>query len=313
MNVPHSNYFIQYMSADNKNTKVDTTSSYSCASCGIVNNDDVKLKNCTACYLVKYCSIKCQKEHRPKHKRACKKRVAELRDELLFKQPESSHKGDCPICFVPLPLDNKLTTIMTCCSKTVCDGCFYANVMREVEAKIKGKCPFCREANPQSQEESDNRTMKRIQMNDPVAMTRQGMEHFENGDYSGAIEYWNKSAELGDVDGHYKLSNIYTAGLGVEKDKGKMLYHLEEAAIGGHPTARYNLGCWELNDGNIERGVKHFIIAASQGFGSTKVLMEQFKRGSISKEVLAAALRAHQVAVDATKSPQRERAKERCG
>ncbi|KAK1734131.1 hypothetical protein QTG54_015134 [Skeletonema marinoi] len=63
------------------------------------------LKNCTACYLVKYCSVQCQKEHRKQHKRDCKKRAAEIRDELLFKQPESTHLGDCPICMIPLPLD----------------------------------------------------------------------------------------------------------------------------------------------------------------------------------------------------------------
>ena len=34
-----------------------------------------------------------------------RKRAAVLRDELLFKQPESSHLGDCPICCLPLPLD----------------------------------------------------------------------------------------------------------------------------------------------------------------------------------------------------------------
>eukprot|EP00984_Skeletonema_dohrnii_P035791 scaffold35973_cov122-Skeletonema_dohrnii-CCMP3373.AAC.2 len=32
------------------------------------------------------------------HKKECKKRAAEFRDELLFKQPESCHEGDCPIC-----------------------------------------------------------------------------------------------------------------------------------------------------------------------------------------------------------------------
>eukprot|EP00985_Skeletonema_marinoi_P006192 scaffold2689_cov70-Skeletonema_marinoi.AAC.15 len=65
-----------------------------CASCGVTAEvDDIKLKNCTACYLVKYCSVKCQKDHRPQHKRECKKRMAELRDEFLFKQPESSHLG----------------------------------------------------------------------------------------------------------------------------------------------------------------------------------------------------------------------------
>eukprot|EP00986_Skeletonema_menzelii_P020931 scaffold32715_cov160-Skeletonema_menzelii.AAC.1 len=53
-------------------------------SCGITVADGVKLKDCSACHLVKYCSVKCQRDHRPQHKRGCKKRVAELRDELLF-------------------------------------------------------------------------------------------------------------------------------------------------------------------------------------------------------------------------------------
>jgi len=62
-----------------------------CAACGTAGIDDIKLKDCSACTLVKYCSVKCQKDHRPQHKKECKKRAAELRDELLFKQPESSH------------------------------------------------------------------------------------------------------------------------------------------------------------------------------------------------------------------------------
>ena len=36
--------------------------------------------------------------------------------------------------------------------------------------------------------------------------------------------------------------------------------------------------------------------------------MDAFKKGSVSKDELAAAVRAHQAAVDATKSPQREAA-----
>jgi len=72
-----------------------------CASCGTEEVDGVKLKKCTACKSVRYCSVKCQKDHRAKHKRACKKRAAELRDEIVFKQPESSHLGDCPICCLP--------------------------------------------------------------------------------------------------------------------------------------------------------------------------------------------------------------------
>eukprot|EP00985_Skeletonema_marinoi_P020392 scaffold12117_cov76-Skeletonema_marinoi.AAC.2 len=33
-----------------------------CASCGIAGGDDIKLKKCNGCYLVKYCSLKCQKD-----------------------------------------------------------------------------------------------------------------------------------------------------------------------------------------------------------------------------------------------------------
>ena len=61
---------------------------FCCAACGIAGGNDVKLKDCSACKLVKYCGVECQKEHRKMHEKGCKKRAAELRDELLFKQPE---------------------------------------------------------------------------------------------------------------------------------------------------------------------------------------------------------------------------------
>ena len=77
-----------------------------CASCGTAEGDDIKLKKC-ACQLVKYCSVKCQKDHRKQHKKECKKRAAELRDEILFKQPEGSYFGDCQICCLPIPIDPK--------------------------------------------------------------------------------------------------------------------------------------------------------------------------------------------------------------
>ena len=41
---------------------------------------------------------------------------------------------------------------------------------------------------------------------------------------------------------------------------------------------------------------------------STKELMTKFREGSVSKEDLDVALSAHEAAVDATKSPQREEA-----
>jgi len=292
-------------------SEVNEADTSCCASCGIAEVDDITLKECADCDLVRYCSEECQKNHKPQHKEACKKRVAELRDELLFKQPESTHLGDCPICFLPLPLELSKSTMNQCCSKVVCNGCVHANQMREIEGKLKFKCPFCRQP-LQANDKADEMMMKRIEANDPKATREWGLEQYDKGDYSSAFEYCAKAAELGNVDAHAELADLYRNGRGVEKDEKKAMHHMEEAAIGGRPYARYELGCLEDDiaiGNNIERAVKHWIIAANQGSDeSIKALMDVYKGGFVSKENLAAALRGQKAAVDETKSPQRDAA-----
>eukprot|EP00984_Skeletonema_dohrnii_P020818 scaffold10229_cov129-Skeletonema_dohrnii-CCMP3373.AAC.5 len=283
-----------------------------CAACGIAEAgaDDIKLKECATCDLVRYCSDACQKNHWPQHEEACKKRSTELRDELLFKQPESSHHGDCPICMLPLQLDLSKSSLYSCCSKLVCRGCSHANNIREWEERRDPLCPFCRQPLP-TEKECNKHRMKRVEANDPYAIYRKGAEQYKKGEYSSAFEWYSKAAELGDAEAHFELSNMYRDGHGVEKDGGKDMYHLEEAAIGGHPEARRNLGIGEWNNGKTERAVKHWIIAAAQGEDdSIKFLLEKFRSGIVSKDDLADALRAHQAAVDSAKSPQREAAEE---
>ena len=130
-----------------------TTVSY-CADCGKEEVEGItSLKACKSCKLVKYCNVNCQKNHWPTHKKACKKRSAELRDEALFKDPPP--KEDCPICFLPMPLmliscislppatilsvpiydlseaNEKLANVcseiyFTCCGKNICGGCIHS-------------------------------------------------------------------------------------------------------------------------------------------------------------------------------------------
>eukprot|EP00984_Skeletonema_dohrnii_P012878 scaffold5256_cov70-Skeletonema_dohrnii-CCMP3373.AAC.1 len=284
-----------------------------CASCGITANDDMKLKICTACKLVRYCSVKCQKDHRSKHKRACKKRVAELRDEILFQQPESSNFGDCPICCLPHPIDRTNlschATVMSCCGKIICVGCNRANQIREIEESLQQICPFCRYLVPETVEEADKLLMRRVEANDPLSLVEVGKQCGIEGDNAGAFKYWTKAAELGDAEAHFCLFILYHDGKAVEKDRKKAVYHLEHSAIAGHHYARYNLGCIDQNTGRIERAVKHWIIAANLGLDdAVQKLKESFHWGDVSKEDFAAALRGHQAAVDATKSPQRSEA-----
>lgn len=280
-----------------------------CASCGIVaGDDDIKLKMCTACKLVRYCSITCQKNHRPQHKNMCKKRAAEIREDKLFQQPDESHLGDCAICLLPLPLDHDRITIHSCCSKWTCDGCLMANDAHKKDDEIE-RCLYCREPVPTTLDESFNLTKKRIEANDPVALQQKGSHYKNDGDYINAFPFFTKAANLGNAEAHYQLSLMYRDAHGVQKDNGKEIYHLEEAAIYGHPWARHNLGARELSRGRFDRAKRHFIIAATLGYNtSMETLKDGYTRGFVGKDELAAALRANHAAVEETKSPQREAA-----
>ena len=292
------------MSSDN-NSEAEAANTC-CASCGNAEVDDIiKLKKCDGCDLVKYCSDACKEDHRPEHDAVCRERAAELRDELLFKQPEGRHLGDCPICCVPLPIHDEKSALYSCCCKLICAGCGHACALRQLRENIQQTCPFCRQPRPKTIEDFYKNLMKRIEANDPVAMREMGRKHSDEGDYYGAFKYFTKATELGDVDAHYQLSIMYQEG----EDEENATYHLEEAAIRGHACARHNLGCYEGRNGRTERAVKHLIIAANLGDGdSIQTLKKCYKDGDVSKEDFAAALRAHHVAVKATKSPEREAA-----
>ena len=178
----------------------DTTFSVDlCASCGVAAVDDIKLKyvmvaaiSCVIAAMIARVIISTTKT---------KKRKAELRDKDLFTQPDISHWGECLICFLPLSIDVRKSTVMGCCSKMICSGCSYADKKREKEAGLERRCAFCREPTPKS-EEYDKNVMERVKKNDPVAMCYMGKRHHGEGDYVKALEYYARAAELGDVEAH---------------------------------------------------------------------------------------------------------------
>ena len=278
-----------------------------CALCGVAEVDDTKLKECDGCDLVRYCSDECQQDHGPEHEEACKKRAAVLRDEILFRKPESNHPGDCLICCLPIPIGNNECVQYSCCSKVICNGCSYASQVRQ--ERVGPTCPFCRHALPRTREEVDRNNSKRAEANDPFAMRKLGETRYHEGDYEGAFIYWTKASELGEAMSHYNLSILYKKGEGVETDEKKEVHHLEEAAIAGYPQARNELAFREGKMKRFDRAVKHWMINANLGHDeSLKALKSFYKFGYVSKDDFAAALRAYHAAVKATKSPQRDAA-----
>ena len=174
----------------------DNVSLSTCANCGKGEEESGHLKNCVACKMVKYCSRDCQKAHRSQHKKECRKRAAELRDEKLFKQPPKDE--DCPICFLTLPSLETGKRYQACCGKIICSGCIHANIM----TSGKNMCPFCRALAPGMGEETHERIMKRVEKGNAQAMYELGC-CFMRGlhglplDRDKGLELWHQSAELG--------------------------------------------------------------------------------------------------------------------
>ena len=241
---------------------------------------------------------------------AGKQTDAEITDETLFRHTESSYLGDCPICFLPHSLDEAKSVLMTCCFKQLCLGCTHANLNRLAKANIPDQCPFCRQAAETSMAQGDKKMKeKALKMKDPNGIYELGKQQYHSGNYKAAITYFCDAAKLNNAGAHYFMGLYYEMGNGVEKDLKKAIHHWNLAAIGGHSIARYNVGCFEYACSQYERAVKHWMISAKLGHDkSLDKLKDFYREGHVRKDDFAAALRGHQAAVIATKSPQREEA-----
>ena len=291
-----------------------------CADCGCVAGGGVSLKTCKSCMLVKYCNAKCQRNHWATHKKQCKQRAADLRDEALFKDPPP--KEDCPICFLPMPvylvccvslppatitsvptfdfanankdLDFKSTEqYYTCCGKTLCRGCVHTLC----KSGTIEKCPFCNsDHGGKTDKEGVEEMMKRVEANDAGSMSFLGSYYHLGGegglqqDSAKAMELWKQAAELGSSGAHCHLADFY-------RDKGdlkKAKFHYKAAAMAGNEAARFNIGTMEHNSGNLKRALKHWMIAASAGeYRSMHNLLVAFKQGMVGTDAIDATLTAY--------------------
>ena len=77
---------------------------------------------------------------------------------------------------------------------------------------MQGTCPFCRHPLPKTEAAAGILLMKRVKVNDPLALNQVGARRLLDEDYEGAFEYLTKAVELGDVDTHFLLSIMYVMG-----------------------------------------------------------------------------------------------------
>jgi len=302
-----TNNMLQNMSmVDNKDNDVSI-----CANCDKEGANNV----CNKCKQVKYCNAACKKKHRHKHKKECEEnvsqaaeRAAKLHDEELFKQPPP--KEDCPICFLRLPTLRSGSKYYFCCGKIICGGCMHAPVYDDQGNEVTERvCPFCRVPHPKTNEEEDQRLKKRVDAGDAEAIFNLGYKYGEglNGlqqNMDKAFELWHRAAaELGYDVAYCNIGIAYEFGQGVEVDKKKANHYYELSAMGGNEVARYNLGVNEENAGNMDRALKHYIIAVKGGDSeSLGVIQELYTRGCATKEDYTKALQSYQTYLGEIKS-----------
>ena len=231
-----------------------------------------------------------------------------------YKQPPPL--DDCPICFLLLPsLDPTGKKYMACCGKQICSGCYYAPVYDNQGNKVDNQiCPFCRTPHTKTDEEEVRRLETRVEKDDPFAIFNLGCDYRDGTDgrrqdHKMALELYHRAAEHGLSKAFVGIGYAYDHGEGVEVDKKKAMHYLELAAMGGSVVARYNLGATEDNAGNMDRALRHYIIAAGCGLSkSLERIKALYLRRQATKEDYTKALQSYQTYLGEIKSDLRDEA-----
>ncbi len=218
-------------------------------------------------------------------------------DDSLFDTPPPM--SECPICFLPLPIEDDAYVNKSCCGKTICDGCEQAH---RATVETENSCPFCRKSESRPVHETMALIKKRMELNDAENTFCLGC--FYEGGMNGlpmdphkAHQLYVRAAELGSPRACTNAANGYSAGDVVEKDDTKAMYYYEKGAKLGQVKARYTLGEFAAYHGEWDLAHRHYKISACAGFQrALDRIAENYKQGMIGKEVYTDCLRASQQA-----------------
>ena len=238
--------------------------------------------------------------------------AARYAERLMASGHERPECNFCTLCFLPIELPwEHHSKVNNCCMKIVCNGCLLAAHQRG----IGNKCPFCRTRLLGDDASNLAMVQKRVDKGDAAAIKQLGTEYYFGKyglakDVPRAIELWTEAAELGSIDAHNNLGHVYYFGDGIKQDKPRGIHHWQQAAMKGNALSRHELGAVELNEGNYDLSLQHWMISAKMGLEfSLNEIKTMFIKGQATKAQYTEALRGYQGAVEEMKSPQREEAK----
>lgn len=71
-----------------------------------------------------------------------------------------------------------------------------------------------------------------------AARVADGLDAARQGNYSGALHFWQERAKAGDAQAQFNLALMYHGGLGVAADEIQALRWYQKAAQSGYPWAQ---------------------------------------------------------------------------
>ena len=81
-------------------------------------------------------------------------------------------------------------------------------------------------------------------------LNAKGEEYYFAGDYTKAVEYFQKSAEQGNAVAQCNLAQCYENGSGVTKNYAEAVKWYRKSAEQGYAAAQFNLGvCYDKGNG----------------------------------------------------------------
>jgi len=232
---------------------------------------------------------------------------------------------ECPVCLVPLPLQESRSTYWACCVKKLCRACVaetgralnITNRKREQKElpPMDPSCSFCR--TPVSRQNSEWLKMVEDQVDkgDVEAMVTLAA-NYRDGDFgltrdaAKVLELLHKAADLGFPEAIRKLGYYFfegKPGIIEDADANKGRAYLEEAAKKGDAPARFYLGDIEDEHQQHDLAIKHFKLAATAGDEYAMKRLWKYFPSKLTKAELEETLRAHHAACDEMNSEERER------
>lgn len=233
-------------------------------------------------------------------------------------------REECPICFLPLPLNDMQQSFFSCCGRYICGGCNFTQLEAGGEydnsrtrAPKVVSCAFCREPvkGDRTAEYYVAKETKYANAGRADAMCQIG-SYYKDGlmgmqkDASKAVIWFRRAAEANNAKGAAMLAQCFLFGHGVEKDDEQALEYFEKAAHLGEYRAFVNIGVIHWGRGDVEEAMLSYRKAAMCGVVNESLfrnLREGYQAGYITKNEYLHTLREHQSAVEGFKSESRER------